>query len=121
MAKLTVEEFFEGHPASRRLFDVVVRAIAKFGHADVKVEKSQVCFRRKRTVAVVWMPGKYLKGTTAPLVLTLSFREHDESPRWKEITQVSANRFTHHLELHRIEDIDEQVEKWLGAAWEAAG
>lgn len=66
------------------------------------------------------MPGTYLKQPSAPLVLTLSFVEKSISPRWKEIVRVSANRFIHHLELHRVKDIDSQVKGWLHAAWEAA-
>ena len=42
------------------------------GKLTIRVTKSQVAFRRRKNVAVAWMPGKYLKASTAPLVLTLS-------------------------------------------------
>jgi hypothetical protein len=66
------------------------------------------------------MPGTYLRGRHAPLVLTLSFRHRDPSPRWKEIVEPKPGRFTHHLELYSATDIDDEVCSWLQAAWEAA-
>lgn len=36
--------------------------------------KSQVAFYRRKAFAWAWMPGKYLRGRGAPLVLTLALR-----------------------------------------------
>lgn len=66
------------------------------------------------------MPGKYLRGKTASLVLTLSFRFRDASPRWKQIVEPTPGRLTHHLELYSATDIYEEVRAWLQAAWQAA-
>ena len=30
-------------------------------------------------------------------------------------------RFTHHLELFSLEEVDEEVENWLNEAWQLAG
>ncbi len=117
---MTRDEFFGEAALASRLFDAVSVEIARFGKVSIRVTRSQIAFRRKKNVAVVWMPSKYLKAPVAPLVLTLSFAKRDDSPRWKQITQVSPTRFTHHLELHRVEDINSQVKGWLHAAWEAA-
>jgi predicted transport protein len=118
---MTPDELFGDVKKARRIFDALAKEVSRFGKVSVRVSKSQIAFRRKKNVAVVWMPGMYLKHSGAPLVLTLSFAEKDSSPRWKEIVRVSANRFTHHLELHQVKDIDSQVKGWLHAAWEAAG
>jgi hypothetical protein len=67
------------------------------------------------------MPGQYLRGKTAPLVLTLSFPGRNVSPRWKEIVEPTPGRFTHHLELHSVADIDDELGGWLRDAWEAGG
>lgn len=117
---MTLDEYFDEAALSRRLFEAVAQEISRFGNVRARVSKSQIAFRRRKNVAVVWMPGKYLKGPVAPLVLTLSFVEKDSSPRWKQVIQASNNRFTHHLELYRVEDIDAQVQAWLRSAWDAA-
>jgi predicted transport protein len=117
---MNLDDFFGEERVARSLFDALAKEIARFGGATIRVSKSQVAFRRRKNVAVVWMPRMYLENQGAPLVLTLSFQWKDDSPRWKEVTQVSPGRFTHHLELHRLQDIDSQVKDWLHAAWEAA-
>jgi len=118
---LTIDDFFRGREDSRRLFDAVSREIDRLGDTMVRVSKSQVAFRRKKNLAVVWIPGRYLTNRpTAPLVLALSFPNRDPSPRWKEITEVGPRRFTHHLELYREGEIDDQVRNWLQMAWEQA-
>ncbi|MBN1933556.1 MAG: hypothetical protein JW934_02765 [Anaerolineae bacterium] len=117
---MTLDEFFDGQEKSRELFETVRSVIDTIGDAALCVTKSQIAFRRRKTFALIWMPGEYLRGDSAPLVLTLSFRSPDPSPRWKEIVEPSPGRFTHHLELHSIEDIDDQVCDWLRNAWQAA-
>jgi predicted transport protein len=117
---MTLDEYFGEEKVARTLFDALAREVARLGKASVLVSKSQIAFRRRKNVAVVWMPRKYLKKPGAPIVLTLSFSEKNDSSRWKEVTRISPNRFTHHLELHQVKDIDSQVKAWLRAAWEAA-
>ena len=117
---MTIDEFFGDAVLARALFEALAAEIERLGEASVRVGKSQVAFRRRKNVAVVWLPGKYLKPPVAPLVLTLSLPKGDDSPRWKQITRVGPKRFTHHLELHSLEDIDAQVSGWLQAAWKAA-
>jgi hypothetical protein len=117
---MTVEEYFGEQRESQELFAAVAEAIAEIGPATVHASKSQIAFRRQRNFAWVWMPGKYLRRKTAPLVLTLSFAMRSESPRWKEIVEPQPGRFTHHLELYDVEDVDDEVRGWLRQAWEAA-
>ncbi len=121
MSDLTIDDFFRGKEDSRKLFDAISREVDHLGDATVQVSKSQVAFRRRKSFALVWIPGQYLSNRrTAPLVLTLSFPTRDASPRWNEITEAGPNRFTHHLELYRKEDVDDDVRRWLRATWEQA-
>ncbi len=117
---MTLEKFFEGQEESRQLFEAVRRMVEGIGAADLRVTKSQIAFRRRKAFAWAWMPGKYLRGKTAPLVLTLSLHRRDASPRWKEIVEPSPGRFTHHLEVFSIKDIDGEVRDWLREAWLSA-
>ncbi len=118
---MTTDEFFDGHPRAKALFEIVRDAIAQIGTADIHVTKSQVSFRRRKNFAWVWLPGRHLRGKKlAPLVLTFSLTRSDGSPRWKQIVRTSARRYTHHLELFSQADIDNQVRGWLLEAWKAA-
>jgi hypothetical protein len=117
---MMLDEFFAGYEASRPVFEALRGAIEDLGPAEIRVTKSQVAFYRRKAFAWAWMPDRYLHGNHAPLVLTLSFRYQDTSPRWKEIVEPKPGRFTHHLELYSIKDIDDEVRGWLQAAWAAA-
>jgi hypothetical protein len=109
----TVDDFFAGHEESRSIFNALRAAIGAMGPAELRVSKSQVAFARGSVFARVWIPGQYLGGGHAPVVLTLSFRLQDPSPRWKEIVEPAPGRFTHHLELHSPNDVDDEVRGWL--------
>jgi len=117
---MTLDEYFAGQPDSRLIFDALRSAVDALGPVQIRVTKSQVAFRRRRAFAWAWMPGMYLRGKHAPLVLTLSLRRRDLSPRWKEIVEPAPGRFTHHLELCSTADIDDEVRSWLQEAWAAA-
>jgi hypothetical protein len=114
----TTEEFFKGYEDSRHIFESLRSAIDKFGPVKLRVTKSQIAFCREKAFAWAWIPGKYLRGDIAPLVLTFVFRSRNASPRWKKIVEPRAGWFTHHLELYRLEDIDGEVIGWLREAWE---
>ena len=114
---MTLDDFFDGRNESRLIFDTLRAADAAVGEAELRVTKSQVAFRRRRAFAWAWIPGTYLRGRHAPLVLTVSLRRRDSSTRWKEIMEPRPGRFTHHLELYTPSDIDDEVRTWLREAW----
>jgi len=91
------------------------------GRAEMRVSKNQVAFRRRTVFAVVWMPGIYLDDQAAPVVLTLGLRRKDTSARWKQTVEPRPGRFTHHLELRAVSEVDAKVRDWLKEAWTAAG
>jgi hypothetical protein len=118
---MTVNDFFAGQDLAREIYEAVISAVGTIGPSEIRVSKSQISFRRRKAFAFVWMPGQYLHREAAPLVLTLSFRTRDPSPRWKEIYEAAPGRFTHHLELYSVNEVDDQVCGWLREAWSAAG
>jgi len=117
---MSLDEFFAGEVESRQIFNALRNAIDELGQAQMVVTKSQVAFRRQKAFAWAWMPGMYLRGKHAPLVLSLALRRRDNSSRWKEIVEPRPGRFMHHLELYSIADIDDEVRAWLQEAWTEA-
>lgn len=128
MNPASIDEFFEGQPDSRSLFDALARAAESLGPVDYVVSRSQIAFtipvdeqpaaqaKSGRIFARVWMPDSYLGVGHAPLVLTLGFLSRDASPRWKEIVESAPGRFTHHLEITSDSEIDAEVLGWLAEA-----
>ena len=118
---ISLDAFFAGRePESRMLFEAVRVAVEAVGATEIRATKSQVAFRRRLGFAWVWIPGQYLRGKTAPLVLTVDLHRHDTSPRWKEVIEPRPGRFTHHLELYSADQIEGEVLGWLREAWEQA-
>lgn len=118
---LTLDEFFQDHEDSRPLCEALLDMAHTLGPVEMTISKSQIALRNNRPFAWIWIPGKYLRGKTAVLVLSLTFRHPDPSPRWKEIVEPAAGRFMHHLELYSFDDLDDEVHAWLQLAWKLAG
>jgi hypothetical protein len=112
-----IDDFFAGQERSRQIYETLRQAIESIGPIEIRVMKSQITFRNDRAFAWAWIPARYLNAKSAPLVLTISLRRNDQSPRWKEVVEPYPGRFTHHLELYSTNDIDEQVRNWLQEAW----
>jgi hypothetical protein len=116
----SVEDYFADRDFSRQLFSAVRAALEQTGPAEMRISKSQIAFRRRRGFAWVWIPGRYLRGDTAPLVLSLALPFRDPSPRWKQVVEPYPGRFMHHLELREPNEIDDQVRIWLKRPWDNA-
>lgn len=117
---MTLDEYFAGKDESRQLFDDLRRMIETFEGVEIRVTKSQVAFSRRKAFAWAWMPGQYLRGRVAPLVLTLSLPFRDTSSRWKEFVEPRPGKYIHHLELYSSGDIDDEVRQWIWIAWTEA-
>jgi hypothetical protein len=114
---MTLDEFFAGRLVSRQLFDAVAQVIAGLGPVEVRVSKSQVAFRRRKSFAFAWIPGMYLARNDVPLVLSIGLSRQDASPRWKQVVEPTPGHYIHHLELRSREEVDAQVAGWLHEAW----
>ena len=115
---MSIDEFFTGFENSRPLFDALSAIASRDTRVFIRVGKSQVSFWDRKPFLWVWIPGRYLKNRlTAPLVMTVVFRQRDPSPRWKEIVEARKGLFTHHLELFSVDDIDVAVTGWVAQSW----
>ena len=115
-AQLTLDEFFKDFEDSRRIFDRLLTMIEESSLVEMRITRSQIALVDKKPFAWAWIPTRYLKGKSAPLVLSVSFPEKDLSPRWKQIVEPAKGRFMHHLELFLPADIDDEVRGWLARA-----
>ena len=118
---VTPEQFCAGHPHALAVFQKVYAEVGRSGPFEVRVTKSQVSFRRTRGFAYLWMPGRYLDKPGAEVVLSIGLGRRDGSPRFKQVAHPTARTWMHHLEVHHVHDIDEEVVGWLREAAERAG
>lgn len=114
------EEFFAGHGLGLAAFEKLSEGLRAFGPLEVRVSKGQVALRRRRGFAYLWLPGQYLKKPTAEVVLTIALGRLVESPRFKKVAHHGSADWMHHLEIHALSDLDDEVESWLREAAERA-
>lgn len=117
---MTIDEFFDGYPRSREMFDLLSDALGDIEGFSFVPAASQVALVDGAPFAWVWIPDRYLSGGHAPLVLTIPSRARIESDRFKEAPEVRPGRYVHHLELWDDADVDAQVVAWLQDAREAS-
>ena len=117
----TPEELFAGHPLPLAVVDWVTGQVDRLGDATRRTSRSQVAFSRGRGFAYVWRPGQYLTDPDAEAVLTVVLDREDPSPRWKSVVHPSPRHWTHHLEVHSLDELDAEVVGWLTEAWTDAG
>ena len=117
----SVEELLGYVPLAREVYDALAGLVDDLGPATVRVTKSQVAFRRRRGFCWVWLPGMYLSRPTADVVVSVALPHEDRSPRWKERLLVGGRHWMHHLEVHDLADVDDEVAGWLAEAYDAAG
>ena len=115
-----VEDFFAGHPDGRAVAAAVASAVDALGHAEVRVSRSQVAFRRRTGFAYLWRPGQYLS-SEVPAVLSIALPRELASDRWKEVVHPATGTWMHHLELRGPREVDDEVREWLAEAYAAAG
>ena len=120
MVDQTPEAFFAESPFGAQVFEAVSERLDGLGPFEVRVTKTQVAFRRRVGFAYLWRPGQYLAHPGAEVVVSIALGREDESPRWKEVAHPSPRHWMHHLEVHDLADIDDEVTVWLREAYDRA-
>lgn len=120
MTEKTPEDYFGAGSVGLQTFRRVYSAVMET-HPDVtvRVSKSQVALRLRRGFAYLWIPGHYLRRPAAPVVLSIAANKRLETTRFKEV--VHPGPWMHHLEVHDVDDIDNEVVRWLQTAANDAG
>ncbi len=119
------EEHFAHEAVAVGTWRAVHRELSALGPVDVRVSRSQVALRRVSPrgagVVYLWVPGRYLGGRGAPVVVSVVLGRRDGSSRWKEVVRSSPRHWMHHLEVTDPVQVDDEVAAWLAEAWEHAG
>lgn len=113
------EEFFAADPKAVSIYRAIARRVLALPGVEVRVTKSQVAFRARRSFAYAWVPGRYV-ASRVPVVLTIALPERLPSDRFKEVAHPSTSVWMHHLELRLVKDVDREVISWVRRAYHHA-
>lgn len=118
-AVATPAEFFADSPVGLAVHDKVAQVLGSYGGVSTRVTRSQVAFRHDVGFAFLWRPGQYVR-SVVPVVLSIALPNKVDSPRFKEVVHPAPTVWMHHLEIHDVSQVDDEVRGWLREAWEHA-
>lgn len=105
-----------GHPLALAVLARVCAVVDEAGAPTIRATRGHVAVRRSRGFAFIWLPGRYLVRPGAEVVLSIALGRRLTSPRIKEVAHPAARQWMHHLEIHSLADVDDEVAAWLREA-----
>lgn len=111
--------FFDKNPDALPLYEVFEQKVfSEIGSVSVKVQKTQISFSNKHNFAFAsFLPVRKAKERPLVyLVITFGLAYRVESPRIDVATEPYPNRWTHHVLISKIEEIDDELMGWVKEA-----
>ena len=113
--------FFGKSPQALPLYECLEQKIlSEIENVTVKVQKTQISFSNKRNFAFAsLLPVRKAKERPeAYLTVTFGLSYPVDSPRVDAATEAYPNRWTHHVMVGALEELDEELMGWVKAAAE---
>ena len=111
--------FFNEKPAALPLYEAFAqRLFAEIDNVTVKVQKTQISFSNKYNFAFVsFLPVRKAKERPKTYItVTFGLRYKKESPRIDGVSEPYPNRWTHHVLISSVEEIDDELMSWIKEA-----
>ena len=111
--------FFDEKPAALPLYEAFAkRLLAEIDNVTVKVQKTQISFSNKYNFAFVsFLPVRKAKARPETwITVTFGLRYKKESPRIDAATEPYPNRWTHHMLISSVGEIDDELMGWIKEA-----
>ena len=114
--------FFDPMPQALPLYQALREHVAAAcPDLRVKVSKTQISFYHRRLFAMVSLPLRRRRGwPPCCLVVTFGLGRRAESPRILQAIEPYPGRWTHHLVIGTVEEIDDELMAWAREAYNFA-
>lgn len=113
--------FFDKVPDALPLYaDLERRILAEYPDTRIKVQKTQISFYNRHLFACVSF-AKVRKKADRPdsyIVVTFGLEHRVDSPRIDIATEPYPNRWTHHVLISDLSEIDDELMGWIREAAE---
>ena len=121
----TVNEllFFDSKPDALALYEAFREAVlGKVPDTRIEVKKTQISFFDRRMFAAVsFAPVRKAKDRPNPfLTITFGLPYRKESDKIDVAVEVYPNRWTHHVMIGTVEEVDKELVSWIVEAAEFA-
>jgi len=122
--KMNIDEitFFDKMPDALPLYEAVRNLIcSEFERVAIKVQKTQITFSNKYGFAFVSLPYRRVKGRPdVYIIFTLGLSYRLEHPRIMEATEPYPGRWTHHIIIQNVDEVDSEIKEWVAEAYSFA-
>ena len=111
--------FFDRHMEALPLYESFEnRVVNEIENVRIKVQKSQISFYNRHLFACASFARVRKKKECPPvwLVITIGLNHKLESPRVEIATEPYPGRWTHHLLISDVEEIDDELMAWVKEA-----
>lgn len=115
--------FFRDHPEVILLYSAFeTRLLNELTDVNIRVQKTQITFSNRRVFAAVsFLPARRAKERPNPyLTITLGLNRRELSPRIDQAVEPYPGRWTHHLVIGSVEEIDNELMSWTREAYDFA-
>ena len=111
--------FFDKHPEALPLYEALEERIrSEIQDVTIKVQKTQISFANKHNFAFVsFLPAR--KAKERPdiyITVTFGLGYRKESPRIDAATEPYPNRWTHHMLISQVDEVDDELLGWIKEA-----
>ena len=112
--------YFGERPQELALYEEFSAALDRMlPETSVKVQKSQISFYGRHLFAAASLPYRRKKGWPEHcLLVTFGLPHRLDDPRIAAAMEPYPNRWTHHVVVSRLQEIDEQLMMWIREAYE---
>lgn len=112
-------QFFDAHPDAFPLYDKFEKCVTEHvPEARIKVQKTQISFYNRHMFACVSF-ARVRKKKDCPdsyIVVTFGLDYRAVSPRIDIATEPYPNRWTHHVLISELSEIDDELMAWVEEA-----
>lgn len=112
-------QFFDAHPDAFPLYDKFEKCVMEHvPEARIKVQKTQISFYNRHMFACVSF-ARVRKKKDCPdsyIVVTFGLNHRAVSPRIDIATEPYPNRWTHHVLISELSEIDDELMAWMEEA-----
>lgn len=94
------------------------RILSEIEEVNIKVQKTQITFVNRHIFSCVsFIRVRKKKDCPSPyIVVTFGLQHKVESPRIDVVVEPYPNRWTHHVLISKIEEIDDELMGWIKEA-----
>lgn len=114
--------FFDKMPQVLPIYQAFEERILKeCAYIEIQVKKTQISFKNKYNFAFVSLPVRRRKGwPEICIIVTFGLSHRLESRRIMQAVEPYPNRWTHHVIVEDVDEIDQELMGWIREAYEFA-